>query len=204
MRALLIPALAAALMLSGCVVPTGPVEVSRFNRAAEGQSYGSGSFTVVAKGWGASQSGGSPIQTPYTAAVAREMQRVGYTDLADQNKSDLIVEVSTQVNNASMSDARSPVSVGVGGSTGGYGSGVGVGVGLDITNLINKPKPRIMTELSVRIVKRSDNIVIWEGRASQQASAGTPAAQPGIAASKLAEALFKDFPGNSGESITVP
>jgi Domain of unknown function (DUF4136) len=200
MRVALIPALAAILMLSGCVVPTGPVEVSRFNRLADGQSYGSGSFTVVAKGWGE----GGPISTPYTAAVTREMQKAGYTDLAGKNTSDLIVEVSTQVSDAGISSARSPVSVGVGGGTGGYGSGVGVGVGLDITNLINKPKARILTELSVRIVKRSDNVVIWEGRASQQASEGTPAAQAGIAASNLAEALFKNFPGNSGESITVP
>jgi hypothetical protein len=200
MRVALIPALAVTLMLSGCVVPTGPVEVSRFNRVKEGQSYGSGSFTVVAKGWGEIGS----ISTPYTAAVAREMQRVGYTDLVDQSKSDLIAEVSTTVNEGAVDSARSPVSVGVGGSTGGYRSGVGVGVGLDITNLINKPKARIVTELSLRRWKRADNVVIWEGRAAQEASAGTPAAQPGIAASKLAEALFKDFPGNSGESITVP
>ena len=127
-----VPALAVALMLSGCVVPTGPVEVSRFNRAAEGQSYGSGSFTVVAMGWGASQNGGSPISTPYTVAVAREMQRVGYTDLVGESKSDLVVEVTTQVRDAGISSARSPVSVGVGGGTGGYHSGVGVEVGLDI------------------------------------------------------------------------
>ncbi len=32
----------------------------------------------------------------------------------------------------------------------------------------------------------------------------SPATQPGIAASKLAEAYFKDFPGVSGETIRVP
>jgi len=31
----------------------------------------------------------------------------------------------------------------------------------------------------------------------------SPATQPGIAASKLAEAYFKDFPGVSGETIRV-
>jgi hypothetical protein len=58
--------------------------------------------------------------------------------------------------------------------------------------------------LAVRIVRRSDQVVIWEGTAVQFAKAGSPAAQPGIAASKLAEALFKDFPGVSGETIRVP
>jgi hypothetical protein len=56
----------------------------------------------------------------------------------------------------------------------------------------------------VRIIRRSDQLVIWEGRAVQSAKAGSPAAQPAIAASKLAEALFKDFPGVSGETIRVP
>ena len=32
----------------------------------------------------------------------------------------------------------------------------------------------------------------------------SPATQPGIAASKLAESYFKDFPGVSGETIRVP
>jgi hypothetical protein len=190
----------AALLLSGCVVPTGPVEVSRFNRVADGQTYGSGSFAVVAAD-GAS----SLAASPYLAAVTREMQRVGYSEnsASANGGSDVIATVSFSALEAELARGRSPVSVGVGGSTGGYRSGVGVGVGLDLTNLLNKPKARILTELSVRIKRRSDNLVIWEGKAVQESSAGTPAAQPGIAASKLAEALFKDFPGKSGETVTV-
>jgi hypothetical protein len=45
---------------------------------------------------------------------------------------------------------------------------------------------------------------VWEGRAETQAPANAPAAQPGLAADKLASALFKDFPGESGRTITVP
>ncbi len=188
--------LIAALLLSGCVVPTGPVEVTRFNRVADGQTYGSGSYSVIA-----ADGPGNLSASPYLAAVSREMQRVGYAE--NSAAGDVIAVVSFSAFEAEAARGRSPVSVGVGGSTGGYRSGVGLGVGLDITNLINKPKARILTELSVRIKRRSDDLVIWEGKALQEASAGTPAAQPGIAASKLAEALFKDFPGKSGETITV-
>ena len=188
--------MSAALLLSGCVVPTGPVEVTRFNRAAEGQTYGKGSFAVVA-----AVDASSLAASPYLAAVSREMQRVGYAE--DSKSGDVIATVSFSVLEAELARGRSPVSVGVGGSAGGYRSGVGVGVGLDLTNLLNKPKPRILTELSVRIKRRGDDLVIWEGKAVQESSAGTPAAQPGIAASKLAEALFKEFPGKSGETITV-
>lgn len=188
--------IAAFLALSGCVVPTGPVEVTRFNRAAEGIIYGNGSYSVEVAG--DSAAGQGPAATPYVAAIAREMQRVGYVDKLGGG-SDVIAEV--RVSSADIRPQRNPVSVGVGGSAGSYGSGVGLGVGI---NLGGGAKAQVETTLAVRIVRRSDNLVIWEGKASQAAKAGSPAAQPGIAALKLAEAMFKGFPGVSGETIRVP
>jgi hypothetical protein len=78
---------------------------------------------------------------------------------------------------------------------------VGVSLGF---NLAGGSAAQLQSSLAVRILRRSDQVVIWEGTAVQSAKAGSPAAQPGIAASKLAEALFKDFPGVSGETIRVP
>src|SRR3546814_18502563 len=97
-------------------------------------------------------------------------------------------------------DGGSPVSVGVGGSTGSYGSGLGLGIGI---NLSGKPKAIVITELNVQIKRRADATVIWEGRAITEAKENAPAAQPGLAAAQLAGALFKDFPGVSGRTITV-
>jgi hypothetical protein len=187
----------ALVSLSACVVPTGPVEVTRFNRAAEGVVYGAGSYSVELAG--DSAAGQGLAASPYLAAVAREMQRVGYIDKVGGG-SDVVAEVRFGVANM-QAEKRSPVSVGVGGSTGSYGSGVGLGVGI---NLGGGPKAQAQTTVDVRIVRRSDNLVIWEGKATQVAKAGSPAAQPGIAASKLAEALFQGFPGKSGETIRVP
>lgn len=187
----------ALFCLSACVVPTGPVEVTRFNRAAEGVVYGNGTFTVVVPDDAAS--GPSLSASPYVAAVAREMQRIGYVDRAGGSS-----EVTAEVRFGATTirpDRRSPVSVGVGGSTGSYGSGVGLGLGI---NLGGGAKAQLETTLAVRIIRRSDNLVLWEGTAVQAAKAGSPAAQPGIAASKLAAAMFKDFPGVSGETIRVP
>jgi hypothetical protein len=188
--------LLALSLLSACVVPTGPVEVTRFNRAAEGVPYGNGSFVVDVAGESAADR--SLSASPYVAAVTREMQRVGYRNPA--GTSDVVAEIRF---GASMirPDRRSPVSVGVGGSTGSYGSGIGLGVGI---NLGGGSAAQLQTTLSVRIIRRSDQLAIWEGSAVQSANAGSPAAQPGIAAAKLAEALFKDFPGVSGETIRVP
>jgi hypothetical protein len=190
----LLIALSASLTLSACVVPTGPVAVTRFNRAADGYVYGNGSYAVTA-----AKAGDTLSLSPYLAAVAREMQQIGYTEKLDN--SDVVAEVSVSARKIE-APARSPVSVGVGGSTGSYGSGVGVGLGFDLGALGNKD--RVQTTLSVRLLRRTDNLVIWEGRAEQSAGATSPAAQPGIAASKLAAALFDDFPGVSGETVTVP
>lgn len=185
-----------ALALSGCVVPTGPVEVTRFNRAAEGVTYGNGSYSVQIAG--DSAAGQGLAATPYLAAVAREMQRVGYSEKLGSG-SEVVAEV--RVTTADLLPQRNPVSVGVGGSAGSYGSGVGLGVGIDLSG---RSQWQVETTLSVRIIRRSDNLVIWEGKAVQAAKAGSPAAQPGIAASKLAEAMFRDFPGVSGETIRIP
>lgn len=191
----LLPLLVAA-SLSACVVPTGPVEVTRFNRAGEGVVYGSGTYSVEVAGDSAAETG--LAASPYLAAVAREMQRVGYAE--KMGASDLVVEV--RVSTERFEPGRhSPVSVGVGGSTGSYGSGVGLGVGI---NLGGGPKAQVQTTLDVRIVRRSDKLVIFEGKAVQAAKLGSPAAQPGIAAAKLAQALFQGFPGRSGETIRVP
>jgi hypothetical protein len=183
-------------VLTACAAPTGLVEVTRFNRAAEGVPYGAGSFAVALVGESASDR--SLAGSPYLAAVAREMQRIGYRD--NSGNSDVIAEVRFGATLVRL-DRRAPVSVGVGGSTGSYGSGIGVSLGF---NLGNSSAAQLQSSLAVRIVRRSDQMVIWEGTAVQLAKAGSPAAQPGMAASKLAEALFKDFPGVSGETIRVP
>ena len=186
------PLLLLPLLLSACMIPTGPVEVTRFNRIAEGIVYGTGSSAVTAT------SGDTLALSPYLAAVQREMERVGYSKALDA--SDVIAEVSVQRVQFNGND-RNPVSVGVGGSTGSYGSGVGVGVGLNLNALGDQRG--IETTLNVRIVRTTDKLVLWEGRATQRGALNSPAAQPGIASSKLAEALFKDFPGTNGETVTV-
>ena len=70
-------------------------------------------------------------------------------------------------------------------------------------NLSGKPKDIVVTRLSVQIRRRADGQTLWEGRAETSAKVGTPASQAGLSASKLANALFRDYPGKSGETITV-
>ena len=190
----------ASVALSGCVAMTPPVDVTRFHNA-QATPIEPGRIIIEANVADESQSR-SIEQASYRAALLRELQRLGFSEArAGDSHSDYVARYTVERSQITAGGSRSPVSVGVGGSTGSYGSGVGLGIGI---NLGGQPKDKIATELSVRIAKSGSNTVVWEGRASVEAKAGSPAAQPGLAAAKLAEALFRDFPGESGTTIRVP
>jgi len=58
--------------------------------------------------------------------------------------------------------------------------------------------------MSVMIRDRVSGQSLWEGRAQFGVRADAPLAQTSLGAAKMAQALFRDFPGRSGETITVP
>ncbi len=195
-------AMAGALVLAGCTTAIAPVEVTRFHAGAPVPQSG-GILVEPAPEMGKDDS--IEFRT-FAGAVSQELQRIGFTDEAGRQTfapSEYVALVRYDRDVRSPYAARgseSPVSVGVGGSTGSYGSGLGVGIGI---NLSGKPKDIVTSRLAVQIRRRADNKAVWEGRAETSAKVGTPAAQPGLAAPKLAAALFRDYPGKSGETITV-
>lgn len=186
--------LLAPVALAGCQTAVPPVEVTRFHI---GDQTGRGTIAVELL---TLNDDISIEYRTYAAAVGRELQRLGFTEQTGIGSQYIASVNYLRGVRDRLAGGRSPVSVGVGGSTGSYGSGVGVGIGI---NLSGPPKPIVTTQLNVQIKRRSDMSVIWEGRAITEAKEGSPAAQPGLAASKLAAALFKDFPGVSGRTITV-
>ncbi len=95
---------------------------------------------------------------------------------------------------------RSSFSIGIGGGSYGYGGGVGGGVSVPIQG---RPTQNVATRLIVQIKRRSDSTTIWEGRAETAQRFGTPGSQPAETVAKLAGALFRDFPGVSGRTISV-
>lgn len=191
--------LAASLVLplAACATAVPPVEVTRFH---VGDPARSGTIAVE-------EMPGNPDVSlefrTYAMAVQQEWQRIGFTAAPAGASSDYVALVSFRRSFRPTGVDRSgkPVSVGVGGGIGSGGfSGLGVGVGI---NLSGKPKDIVTTELQVQLRRRSDSTTIWEGRASTAARQGTPAAQPGLAAQKLAAALIGGYPGESGRTITV-
>lgn len=189
----LVVGMALPLLLAGCSTSIAPVDVTRFHGDAVARS---GTIRVQPAEGADAQS----LEFRTNAnAVSAALARVGYSVVDQGAAYKAVVEISRQTM-APIVDKRSPVSVGVGGSTGSFGSGLGLGIGIDLSG---KPKPVVATQMRVQIRRTSDDTAFWEGRAETQAKEGTPAAQPGIAAGKLADALFRDFPGKSGVTITV-
>ena len=190
-------AAAVLIGLSGCVATLNPVDVTRFHVGEQGQSIERGTIMVVA---GPSADAQTLEFRSFASAVGRALQGAGYQEVRSDADAVFIAQTSFDRSIRPAGAKRSPVSVGVGGSTGRYGGGLGVGIGI---NLSGKPKDIVDTELKVAIRRKADNAIIWEGRAVLEAKQGTAGAQPGLVAAKLADTLFRGFPGPSGRTIRV-
>ncbi|QCB56649.1 DUF4136 domain-containing protein [Sphingopyxis sp. PAMC25046] len=203
---------AAALALGGCATAVPPVEVTRFHTNAA-PSWAPGTrYAIATAPLDAPGTFDAPRTRPpgaampslewnsYRAAVDQQLQRQGLVPAGSGERAPLLVRISFDRAEQLPEGGRSPVSVGVGGSTGSYGSGVGLGIGI---NLGGGPKRMADLQLFVRIDNAATGQALWEGRALTAVPVKAPANQPSLAAAKLAEALFKDFPGESGRTISV-
>ena len=184
------------LALGACATPQGPAEVTRFVDPAAFGQLGKGSvFVEAAPG----EDTGTLALAPYKAAVAAELTRLGYTESARVSARQ-IAQVRVQRYEIGREGRRSPVSVGVGGSTGSYGSGVGVGLGI---NLGGGARPQVGTDIAVAIRDAATGRSLWEGRATIRTADNSPLAPSEANAQTLAAALFSGFPGVNGETIQV-
>jgi len=192
---------AAALSFGGCATAVPPVEVTRFHNAVPSWAPGTRYAIATAPLDGPGAGMPSIEWNSYRAAVDQQLQRQGLVAAGSNERAPLLVRIAFDRSEQPLEGRRSPVSVGVGGSTGSYGSGVGLGIGI---NLGGGPKRMADHQLSVRIDDAATGQALWEGRALAAIPVKAPASQPSLAAAKLAEALFKDFPGESGRTISVP
>ncbi|MFU7527460.1 hypothetical protein [Qipengyuania sp. ASV99] len=190
-----------AASLSACAGSyTGPVEVTRFvaeRPAALGEMLGQGTITLDFP----EEMQNQTARNAFAAAIADELSALGYTVVLDGSAAAAqLATVRTSRNPLASEGSRGPVSVGVGGSTGSYGSGVGLGIGINLGGGQNGPT--VLTDLAVRISLVGGE-TLWEGRAQQPVSLRSPYADVDASARTLAAALFKDFPGGNGETVSI-
>lgn len=181
--------------VAGCAATIPPVNVTRFHL---GQPIAANGVVI------APMAGGDPASLEfrtYAAAVAKRLAGIGFPE-APASSAPLIAEVDFSRGIRTQTVGRSPFSIGIGGGTFGRHGGVSVGTNIGLGG--SGTREHVVSRLSVRLKTARDGKAIWEGRAETEAAANAPAAQPGLAAEKLATALFQDFPGPSGTTITVP
>jgi hypothetical protein len=190
-----IASICAAVFLAGCAAQTPMAEVTRFHL---GTPIAPGEIAVEPR---------NPTESDSLAfqanaqSIARELKGRGFSIAPNLAKSELVAVIEVDQATHQTGPERSAFTIGLGGGTFGGGVGVGGGVSLPVGK---KTVPRATrTDLFVQIKRRSDGTAIWEGRARLEARDGTPYASQAAAVDKLAAAMFKDFPGVSGRTITV-
>lgn len=192
-------AVAGLALLSGCMTDAGPTppSVTRFHL---GQPIARSVIAIEPS----DPADVSSLEFDAVAdAVSRELTRLGWT-VDKHNARSEQVAIVTVAQESRVAPRRSGFSFGIGGGTGSYGRHGGVGVGGGVTVPVGRRTDQLVaTHLSVRIQRRSDATVAWEGRAEYEARAGSPDASKAGAANRLAAAMFRDFPGESGRTIRV-
>lgn len=129
-----------------------------------------------------------PEYPAYAAAVGRQLSRLGWTVVPTTTGSEQIALIDLEQGSreavAALSAAR-------------------IGRGLSATAPAGTSGNVTASLLEVAIRRRSDGTVFWEGRAVDEAPTGSAGAARTAAAERLATALFRDFPGESGRTIRV-
>ncbi len=160
-----------------------PVEVTRF--AAPGEIVRGPAAPAVAAA--------SLEQSTYDGAVSRELAQAGFA-AEGSPRYIFSAEVTKDVRRNPV--RRSPVTIGIGGGTGGFGGGFGIGGSFGIGN--SRGRDMTKTTLFVQLRDRANGKVVWEGRAEAESTA-----PGGERIERLAAALFRDFPGQTGRTISV-
>ena len=187
--------LAALALLAGCETTT-PTKVTRFNL---GEPIAPAAVAITPRN--PADGGGLGFSTT-ASAVSAELNRLGFTIAAPDDASTPLVAVVALDVTTRPGPPRGPAfSVGIGGAS--FGRHTGFGGGVDVPVSRGRESYVDSSLLSVQLKRRADSTVIWEGRASTFTDAGSPADSPTALSQKLASALFRDFPGASGQTIMV-
>ena len=187
-----------ALLIAGCATApvNRPVEVLRYHT----DPVAKGTIAIEPAMAGASTNADFRA---FQDAIAAQLTASGYTVAAAGTQPRYVASVDIRRGSRPAPDNKPSFSIGIGGGSFGRHGGVGGGVGVPISG--NRVREVIGTELSVKIAERgaAGAGVIWEGRGMTEADSRLPEAAPEVAARKLADALFRGFPGESGRTITV-
>lgn len=159
-----------------------------------------GTFSVEAKG-GEEQLGASAM-TVFASAVARAFEAHDFVDLGDPGHAAYAVDFAVAREDVGTGRAKGVT----GGATaqGGAPNAVGVGVRIPFGTGASTVVPLQRTRLEIRLHKRGDDSILWQGAAVTVRGAGTRKGTDEAVATDLSEALLRFYPNPPPEAIGVP
>ncbi|WOE75773.1 hypothetical protein [Alterisphingorhabdus coralli] len=188
--------LASAALVTACTTPIAPGEITRFHLPERAAELGRGSIAIVPLDE-------TQLSTSGYAAFEQRLARIligqGYDVVNSAQNSDQIATIDYRLLDTRNADDRAiltgggPAAIGTGGSVGGT-----------LTIPFGGSPQRVYCRLRVSINDRQQGDALWEARGQSEAKPGTPEATPAACADKMLSAVFSDFPGRSGETISVP
>lgn len=127
------------------------------------------------------QAAGGVYEPGFGAIVANELRPLGFVPSGAAAASEYIATVDVATATVSALAARTP--------------GAAVAAGPPVN------PNAVATQLAVQLKRRSDGSIVWQGRAQAAARASAVASRATV--QKLARALFRDFPGETGRTINI-
>ena len=191
---------AALLVLAGCTTSAPMAEVTRFHL---GQPIPADAIALVPA------PGAQPFNLEYRAyadALTADLAAAGFRAVNNDGRSAYIGVLTVEQTTRAGLPRSSPFRIGIGGGgfSGGGGGGVGLGGGISLPVGKARPNDIRVNMLALQIKRRSDNSIVWEGRAVQQIAADAAAASLTAAVPALSRALLSGFPGPTGQTVRVP
>lgn len=195
---LLLPIALATLTLAGCATAPG-IDTTRFHL---GQPIARGSVAVTPLDAARASSLEYRSQAEVVGAA---LSRAGFTPAPALAQAEFVASFALAREYRAPAQRGSGLTIGIGGGVGGggYRSGGGVGGGVQFPVGEARGDQVEVNTLSLDLKRRSDGTLVWEGRASEEASGRAAEAEPNAAVTRLASALLSDFPGRSGQTVRV-
>ncbi|WP_448585170.1 DUF4136 domain-containing protein [Thermaurantiacus sp.] len=180
--------LLALLFLAACASGRFAADVTRFHVAPPPLGQ-----TVAVVPLEPADAGSLAFRNP-AAAVESELRAVGFR-IAPAETAELLAVLGVRQTTREGLPRRSPITIGIGGGTGGGN----VGVGGSVAFPVGTPRGRevLRSEMSLALKRRPDGETLWEGRAAATAEGRSPAVDERL----LARALLSGYPGPSGRTV---
>ncbi|WP_162875462.1 hypothetical protein [Sphingomonas crusticola] len=144
-----------------------------------------------------------PSTPAFVSAATEALAARGFTILEDPGHSAYVVELilsreAVGTGTAKVATGKSAM------MPGGVGGSVGAGITIPLSTGQSTLVPLQRTRLEMRIRKRGDAAVVWDGAAVTVRAVGSRRGADALVASDLSQAVLRSYPAQPADAVGVP